>query len=461
MGTDPTTPTGRSDAALVAAITGGDPGAWGELFDRHRDVVWQVAHSVVRNRAEADDVLQATFLSAVESVGQLRDPARLRPWLLSIARRRALDIVRRRREIAHDPTDPSTTPFETIPDEDDDSLIAGLRDAELRELVTDAFDGLEPRDRVALELAERQGLSGDELAEILEVTRDNAYALVHNAKDRLGASVSSLVVARLGRDACPDLDGVLADWDGELTPLVRKRVNRHITQCSTCGETRRLQVSPAALLALLPVVVISTQAADQSRAVALEAATGGGSSTLATGALTTKSLVLKVVAGIAVVAGIGVAVTRSSTDGGQADSVAQRAVASTTSSVSTTTSISVATSTTTSMTSTTSTTTTLVVPVEATYCDVAGQLFDVASPGPAAAGGIEAYIRSVNDLVQVLAITAGDAISPELEAYALAYSEAVAAGVWDPAEMEDGAQLAALGDAVAAEINAACGIGNG
>jgi RNA polymerase sigma-70 factor (ECF subfamily) len=112
---------GLADAESVAAIKGGDPRAWGDVFDRHRQAVWQVAISVVRHREGAEDVVQSTFLTAVESLAHLREPSRLRPWLLAIARRRALDVVRRSREIAFDPSDPSSPPF-------DRDLTAGVGD---------------------------------------------------------------------------------------------------------------------------------------------------------------------------------------------------------------------------------------------------------------------------------------------------------------------------------------------
>ena len=93
-----------ADATLVAAIRGGDTAAWGDVFDQHRDAVLRTALAITRNRSDAEDVMSATFLRGVETLDQLRKPELLRPWLLSIARRRALDSVRpsRRRETPGD-----------------------------------------------------------------------------------------------------------------------------------------------------------------------------------------------------------------------------------------------------------------------------------------------------------------------------------------------------------------------
>jgi RNA polymerase sigma factor (sigma-70 family) len=447
-----------NDAELVAAILAGDPSPWGVVFDRYRDRVWQVAYGVTRRRADADDVLQATFLKAVESIDQLRDPEALRPWLLSIARRRALDAVRRVREVAQDPADGH---WDAIA-ETGDSLIAGLRQDDLAQLVDAAFDGLEPRDRAALELAERQELTGDELAEALDVSRDNAYAMVHNARDRFGASVASLVVAREGRAECDDLDRLLQGWDGDLTPLLRKRVARHLKKCQTCSETRRLRVSPAALLSVLPVVAISTLAADQSRAVALESANGAAAVPASTvpASIVPASIVpastglaakVAVAAAVAVLAGAGWVFVIADDEPDAA--LAERAdEAPAESSGPAETDALVA-----NPTSTSTSTTTILVLVD-DYCTTAGQLKDFGSTGPASADpvDVEAYLTGVNSLLQSL-VDVSDPVSTELTAYAGAYQKIVDTGVWSLSELADSDDLRSLADAVESEMAEACG----
>lgn len=61
-------------------------------------------------------------------------------------------------------------------------------------------------------------------------------------------------MARTGRQACPELDEILAGWGGQLTVLLRKRVSRHIENCEICSERKRRTLSPAALFSVLPLV---------------------------------------------------------------------------------------------------------------------------------------------------------------------------------------------------------------
>ena len=80
----------------------------------------------------------------------------------------------------------------------------------------------------------------------------HAYVLLSRLRDQVERSLGALLVARLGRDDCPDLAAILSGWDGRFTPLIRKRVARHVDACDVCSERRRTAASPLALLAAVP-----------------------------------------------------------------------------------------------------------------------------------------------------------------------------------------------------------------
>ena len=124
--------------------------------------------------------------------------------------------------------------------------------ADLRELVWNAAAGLSERDRALLDLHLRHGLEGAELGEAVGVEPAHAYVLLTRLRDQVERSLGALLVARLGRADCPELSQVLTDWDGHFSPLIRKRVARHVDTCDLCGTTRRKLASPLALLAAVP-----------------------------------------------------------------------------------------------------------------------------------------------------------------------------------------------------------------
>jgi hypothetical protein len=159
----------------------------------------------------------------------------------------------------------STAPLDEAAEPSDDSgdPEADAEQAELRALVRAALGGLNPGEREIIELSLRHELDGADLADALGVPRNQAHALASRARSQFETSLGVLLVARSGPEHCPELASILDGWDGELTVLIRKRVNRHIDRCGVCGERKRRQLSPASLLSLLPVAALPASLRDQ------------------------------------------------------------------------------------------------------------------------------------------------------------------------------------------------------
>ncbi|WP_229054305.1 sigma-70 family RNA polymerase sigma factor [Aeromicrobium sp. Leaf350] len=240
---------GPSDPELVAGILAGDKVAFAGVYDRYGDRLYDYAHSMLRHREEAEDAVADSFVLVAERLGQLRDPERLRPWLYAVVRSECLRRLRSRKRVAFggdeqlvEMADGDRTPEQA----------AEL--SSLQELVWAASAGLAERDQSILNLHLRHGLEGAELGEAMGVSTSQAYVLLSRLRDQVERSLGALLVARLGRDDCDELDTLLVEWDGRFSPLIRKRVARHVDQCDVCGERRRIVASPWALLAGVPLL---------------------------------------------------------------------------------------------------------------------------------------------------------------------------------------------------------------
>jgi hypothetical protein len=73
-------------------------------------------------------------------------------------------------------------------------------------------------------------------------------------RDQVERALGALLVARLGRADCEELQSVLEGWDGTFSPVWRKRVARHVDRCDLCTEKRKGLLSPLSLLAAAPLV---------------------------------------------------------------------------------------------------------------------------------------------------------------------------------------------------------------
>ena len=76
------------DASLVRAAQAGDVAGLGELLERHRALLHAVAVGMLGHGPEAEDAVHDTFLIALRRIGDLRDPAAARAWLLADPRQR-------------------------------------------------------------------------------------------------------------------------------------------------------------------------------------------------------------------------------------------------------------------------------------------------------------------------------------------------------------------------------------
>jgi RNA polymerase sigma-70 factor (ECF subfamily) len=181
------------DETLVARIAAGDQEALSSLYDRYRGVVYALALRVLRDRAEAEEVLTDVFLQAwrqADGFDRLRGS--VTSWLVTLCRSRAIDRVRARgrREAALDTLAQEEAARPTGPHIDP----AGAEDAlDLRLMsrrIGAALGALSPPQRRALELAYYGGLSHSEIAarlgEPLGTIKTRIRQALISLRERLG-----------------------------------------------------------------------------------------------------------------------------------------------------------------------------------------------------------------------------------------------------------------------------------
>ncbi len=158
-----------SDEALLRRIARADPRALGELYDRYGRLVFSLAVRMVGEGESAEEITQDVFVQVWRRANTYRaELGRPLTWLVSIARHRAIDALRRRKArppIQLDGLDSEDQPLKSADDQ------APPMQAELeqtRERVQRALDSLPEEQRSALLLAYFEGLSHRELAERLD-----------------------------------------------------------------------------------------------------------------------------------------------------------------------------------------------------------------------------------------------------------------------------------------------------
>ena len=138
-----------------------------------------------------------------------------------------------------------------------------LGQAELRALIRSILADLKPREREVIELSFRHDLNDNDLAMVLGMSSSRAHDLASRARSRLEKSFGALRTALAGREACPVVGELLADWDGQLTEQTRDLVAWHIEQCQTCANSGRGALRPTALSGLLPLAPLPPELREQ------------------------------------------------------------------------------------------------------------------------------------------------------------------------------------------------------
>ncbi len=186
---------------LMERIRKGDREACDECIRQHAAGVYRVALRLVRNSAEAEDVMQETFLNAFKGIHRFDGRASLRTWLFRIAHNAALMRLRRPApefvpvEDMNDISE-SGTP---VPRELFDWRAVPEREfatAELRSEMERAIEKLPARLRAVFVMRELEGLSTEETASALDLTAETVKTRLHRARLLLREKLSEFFAFR-------------------------------------------------------------------------------------------------------------------------------------------------------------------------------------------------------------------------------------------------------------------------
>lgn len=143
------------DAVLVERLRRSDTEAFRELYRRHARYVAGVVYRLLGRDDELDDIVQETFLTAIDDIHALRDPQKVRSWLTAIAIRRTKRYLIRHRR---------TAKLDSVWSTEIHRQGNAERSGQLDELY-DALNRLPPKLRVPLMLSRAEGFTLAEVAE--------------------------------------------------------------------------------------------------------------------------------------------------------------------------------------------------------------------------------------------------------------------------------------------------------
>jgi RNA polymerase sigma-70 factor (ECF subfamily) len=181
-----------SDEALVERAQAGDLNAFETLVSRYERRIWALAKQMLQHDQDAEDVVQDTFLTALEHLHALRHGERFGAWLKQIATRLAYRVLAKRKRM---PTESLDALLSEDPDEEETmlprpQLVADWRDSpeallqrkETMRLIEEALQQLPEKYRVVFWLRDVEQLSTRETAEALGISEANVKVRLLRAR---------------------------------------------------------------------------------------------------------------------------------------------------------------------------------------------------------------------------------------------------------------------------------------
>jgi RNA polymerase sigma-70 factor, ECF subfamily len=190
-----------SDEEVVRQVLAGDEALFEALMRRYNQRLFRVARAVVKDDAEAEDVMQHAYVQAYAHLAQFEGRARFSTWLTRIALYEALARVRRSRRTPAGP-DPEEAARSRGPSPEEQ-----MAQAEARALLESTIEALPPAYRAVFVLRDVEGMDTAETAECLEVSADVVKTRLHRARallreallERAGVATSSAFSFHLER----------------------------------------------------------------------------------------------------------------------------------------------------------------------------------------------------------------------------------------------------------------------
>jgi RNA polymerase sigma-70 factor (ECF subfamily) len=172
-----------SDSALVERFLRKDVSAFEELYDRHSRVVYALVVRILQQGSTAEEVVQDVFLHLWRNAGQYQSSrGPFVPWLLTLARNRALDQLRLKSERQRRREDQAEEIPAIAQSPDYEKALDEKRRAER---VRSLMGTLSPPQKKAIEMAYFEGLSHSEIAESLQEPLGTVKSWIRNGLLRL------------------------------------------------------------------------------------------------------------------------------------------------------------------------------------------------------------------------------------------------------------------------------------
>lgn len=169
------------EASWITRAKAGDQAAFAAIFTRYERRIYNFTYRMMGNIEDANDLTQETFLRAYRALDKTDQELNINAWLHRIASNACMDVLRRRKRFRWFPWEETRhdEPSHRFEDNPERTVVGN----ESQELVRRVLARMSPRNRQALILREYEGLSVNEIAEVLNASRSAVKSMLFRGRE--------------------------------------------------------------------------------------------------------------------------------------------------------------------------------------------------------------------------------------------------------------------------------------
>jgi RNA polymerase sigma-70 factor (ECF subfamily) len=211
------------DRALIAKAQAGDMAAFRSLVERHQRRAFSIALSLVRDENDARELVQDAFLRVFKGLGSFQGGSSFFTWLYRIITNLSIDLIRKpgrqgggdlddKRLEAEDAQEPDFALLSRIDGADPQEVV---RRREIAARLQVALDALPSYHRGVIVMREIEGLSYEEMAQVMGVSKGTIMSRLFHARQKLQKALVDCYKEQVGPNAPGRMGGEAEDESGE------------------------------------------------------------------------------------------------------------------------------------------------------------------------------------------------------------------------------------------------------
>ncbi|OJJ20409.1 hypothetical protein BKI52_18295 [marine bacterium AO1-C] len=178
-----------SEVELIKNIIGGETSSFRVLVERYKDIAFSLACSIIKNPAEAEDVLQDAFVKAFKNLHKFHFKASFSTWFYRIVINTCYSAIEKRKKQAVVPLDNLVVAHKSL----DANTFDLLRDEERKVIINQILDQMKPKEALVLKLHYLGELKIPEIAKVTKMTQANIKVILHRARKNFQATLDQLL----------------------------------------------------------------------------------------------------------------------------------------------------------------------------------------------------------------------------------------------------------------------------